>query len=574
MNYKMRKRVAECTDEYEPPKKKRSNQTEVTGKQNIRPGEILTDICGKQWKLGPSIGLGGFGEIFLVSDSIKKKVDDNCQYVAKIENHTNGPLFVEINCYLRIAKLDLIKNWMLKTGTNHLGMPFYVASGSHLVQSTKYRFLILPRYQMDLEQILQEKTKFNLKTVLLISIQILDVLQYIHSKGFIHGDIKASNILLNCSKEKEVKSSRRILRPRKNCRVVKDTNTPTDTPLRRDDNEVYLLDYGLASKYLLSNGEHKEYCVDQRKAHAGTILFCSLDAHKGIQTQRSDLECLGYNIIYWLTSNLPWNKNLEDPEKVKRKKRQCLSKLKSFLSFCFGNYPKFLCEYFQHLTKLKYNEKPNYALYKSIFLKAIQEYGYKTDSQLDFENIEGWGKMKTKMKKNLENMRYRRDFSMIQRTPLKSNLPVKPLLRKNKKNLCRMNWSRILIDPEQILKQSNKKISESSDSNHNISNLNIKKLNPTYAMTEIYNKYLERINNDGQSPKYKMESSPIDGYTSAMMQVHNNITERKYLVCSNNNSKKAKRTYKKRKSKRKQKKKSNSQKSEKGTSLRSYSLRG
>lgn len=31
----------------------------------IREGELLTDISQKKWKLGRSIGHGGFGEIYL-----------------------------------------------------------------------------------------------------------------------------------------------------------------------------------------------------------------------------------------------------------------------------------------------------------------------------------------------------------------------------------------------------------------------------------------------------------------------------------------------------------------------------
>ena len=45
--------------------------------------------------------------------------------------------------------------------------------------------------------------------------------------------------------------------------------------------QVYLVDYGLATKYQ-PDGKHKEYKEDPRKAHDGTIEFTSTDAHKGV----------------------------------------------------------------------------------------------------------------------------------------------------------------------------------------------------------------------------------------------------------------------------------------------------
>lgn len=75
--------------------------------ENLKPGEILTDLNGKQWVIGKPIGVGGFGEIYLVSDVLNQEVASDSPYVAKIENHSNGPLFVEINCYLRIAKQEM-----------------------------------------------------------------------------------------------------------------------------------------------------------------------------------------------------------------------------------------------------------------------------------------------------------------------------------------------------------------------------------------------------------------------------------------------------------------------------------
>lgn len=165
-------------------------------RENLKPGEVLTDLTGKQWMIGKPIGVGGFGEIYLVSDVLNQEVTNASPYVAKIESHSNGPLFVEINCYLRIAKLETIEQWRQQQQLNSLGMPHYVASGSHLHNGNKYRFLILPRYETDLETILQKKKTFNLKTVLTVSMQIIDTLEYIHSMGYVHSDIKASNILL------------------------------------------------------------------------------------------------------------------------------------------------------------------------------------------------------------------------------------------------------------------------------------------------------------------------------------------------------------------------------------------
>ena len=77
----------------------------------------------------------------------------------------------------------------------------------------------------------------------------LDVLEYIHSHGFVHADVKASNLILGRTPETQ--------------------------------NSVYLVDFGLACKYREKDGSHKEYRPDNRKAHAGTMEYTSRDAHAG-----------------------------------------------------------------------------------------------------------------------------------------------------------------------------------------------------------------------------------------------------------------------------------------------------
>ena len=46
--------------------------------------------------------------------------------------------------------------------------------------------------------------------------------------------------------------------------------------------QIYLVDFGLATRYVTGSGDHKEYKEDPRKVHDGTIEFTSRDAHKGV----------------------------------------------------------------------------------------------------------------------------------------------------------------------------------------------------------------------------------------------------------------------------------------------------
>ena len=51
----------------------------------VPPGTVLTDMAKRQWKVGPSIGSGGFGEIYSACEagSGAKKSEDY-PYVVKI----------------------------------------------------------------------------------------------------------------------------------------------------------------------------------------------------------------------------------------------------------------------------------------------------------------------------------------------------------------------------------------------------------------------------------------------------------------------------------------------------------
>ncbi|KAF2886761.1 hypothetical protein ILUMI_19412 [Ignelater luminosus] len=467
----MRKRKNHKPVSDEPPAKKTLKTPSST--LNVTTGTTLTDILGKKWKLGEFVGNGGFGIIYLASDNIDQDVNSEAQYVAKVESHKSGPLFVERNCYILIAKPEMIENWKKTNGLKHLGIPHYVASGSHNAGEKKYRFLIIPRFDKDLDEILEaNECKFNLKTVLTIALQIIDVLQYMHSKGYVHSDIKASNIVLEMKQTKP----KLVFQSVKNkvcryygCTPIANTcnvrmnavQEATKKCQQEDIDKIYLLDYGLACKYVTTQGEHKKFCSNRKKAHTGTILFCSRDAHEGAQSRRSDLECLGYNLIYWLTSQLPWSGDTESLRVVQRKKSKSINRLEEFLDHCFEHQcPKFLFDYFNYVKSLTFEEEPDYNYCKYLFKDALKEYGYTDNLLLDFDNLEDWDRKQEKFKHNSE-----RSLLRLKRNPLKPNLPKKSLRSiksmleiKTNRNLKRKpKWSECL-DFEYIIKQASKKL--------------------------------------------------------------------------------------------------------------------
>nr|CDS33071.1 vaccinia related kinase 1 [Hymenolepis microstoma] len=252
----------------------------------IKQGFEISDPNGKGWIVGEIIGQGGFGCLYSASskDDPKSK-----KYVLKIEPQENGPLFTESHFYTRVCKQNLLDDWKAQHRLAFLGIPRFISKGLFETRDgLPCRFLVMDRFHSSFEDCLNDR-KFTPSDIPSIAIQTIDALEYIHSKDYVHADIKASNLL------------------------------------RADDNKFYLADFGLVTLYRI-DGKHKPEKPNSKLRDNGTLEFCSRDAHAGLPpSRRGDMEILLFNLIHWLyraqpnadqgpCAGLPWDSLIGDPK--------------------------------------------------------------------------------------------------------------------------------------------------------------------------------------------------------------------------------------------------------------------
>ena len=183
----------------------------------------------------------------------------------------------------------------------------------------------------------------------------LDSLEYVHSHGYIHKDIKGSNLLLGRH----------------------------DASAR---SRLFLLDFGLRSKYI-QNGVHKPYEPDRRWAHEGTLEYTSRDCHLGCFSRRGDIEVLFYNMVEWMGGKLPWEDLVDrvKPPEIQRAKIRAFADPPTFLADCFkedpGAPPEFLGKMMVSIEKLRFEEAPDYQYLRCLFSSEI--YKAKVGGQTD-----------------------------------------------------------------------------------------------------------------------------------------------------------------------------------------------
>ncbi|KAL4560058.1 hypothetical protein LXL04_032206 [Taraxacum kok-saghyz] len=285
---------------------------------------------GNKYRLGRKIGSGSFGEIYLGTN-----IQTNEEVAIKLENiKTKHPqLLYESKLYK-----------ILQGGTGIPNVRWFGVEGD-------YNVLVLDLLGPSLEDLFNFcNRKLSLKTVLMLADQMINRVEFVHCKSFLHRDLKPDNFLMG---------------------------------LGRRANQVYAIDFGLAKKYRDSS-THQHIPYRENKNLTGTARYASMNTHLGIeQSRRDDLESLGYVLMYFLRGSLPWQGLKAGNKKQKYEKISEKKVSTSIEALCRG-YPTEFASYFHYCRSLRFDDKPDYAYLKRLFRDLFIREGFQFDYVFDW----------------------------------------------------------------------------------------------------------------------------------------------------------------------------------------------
>ncbi|CAJ1410065.1 unnamed protein product [Effrenium voratum] len=218
----------------------------------------------------------------------------------------------------------------------------------------EYNLMVMDLLGPSLDAYFKHCKQFSLKTTLLLSVQILDRLEYVHNRGILYRDIKPHNFLMGIGDH----SSR-----------------------------VYIVDFGLAKRYVDKHGKHIACATKKRSGVTGTVRYSSINVHEGSDpSRRDDLEATGYMLLHFLRGDLPW---LGLKARSKKSKHKAIGSVKQQTSdeeLCEG-YPDEFCNFLRYCKSLQFDEKPDYEYLRSMFHKLFERQGFVNDGVFDWTGM-------------------------------------------------------------------------------------------------------------------------------------------------------------------------------------------
>ncbi|XP_067104435.1 casein kinase I isoform X6 [Osmerus mordax] len=290
-------------------------------------------IVGGKYKLVRKIGSGSFGDIYLAI------------------NITNGE---EVAVKLESQKARhpqlLYESKLYKILQGGVGIPHIRWYG----QEKDYNVLVMDLLGPSLEDLFNFcSRRFTMKTVLMLADQMISRIEYVHTKNFIHRDIKPDNFLMG---------------------------------IGRHCNKLFLIDFGLAKKYR-DNRTRQHIPYREDKNLTGTARYASINAHLGIeQSRRDDMESLGYVLMYFNRTSLPWQGLKVGQAATKKQKYEKISekKMSTPVEVLCKGFPAEFAMYLNYCRGLRFEEAPDYMYLRQLFRILFRTLNHQYDYTFDW----------------------------------------------------------------------------------------------------------------------------------------------------------------------------------------------
>ncbi|KAK0412755.1 hypothetical protein QR680_006387 [Steinernema hermaphroditum] len=294
-------------------------------------------IQGQQFKfaVGHKLSPGRYGAVY----EVLRKTDGK-EFAAKLEvcdMHFHG-LHIEWNVLKEAARQRCVH------------FPSLVDRGKI---DGHFKFIVMSKLGENLWKLRLSfvEQRFSPTTALRLAMATLEALEELHSLGYIHRDVKASNFAIT---------------------------------ERHGEVQVYLLDFGLCRHYRTEDNQMKT--PREEVEFRGTTRYASLAAHCGKeQSPKDDIESWLYMVIEMMTGSLPWSvyrKNERDM--VKRLKEECRHSegLYRLLEYC----PRMeFHRILKYIDGLKYFNQPDHKFIMQLLQHAFKNNGLKMDDPYDWQ---------------------------------------------------------------------------------------------------------------------------------------------------------------------------------------------
>ncbi|KAG6475239.1 casein kinase 1-like protein HD16 [Zingiber officinale] len=275
------------------------------------------------YKIERKLGKGGFGQVFVgrrVSGGIERSGLNAMEVAIKFEHRTSkgcnyGPPY----------------EWQVYSA---LGGSYGVPRVHYKGRQGDYYIMVMDMLGPSLWDAWNSSGQtMSSEMVACIAVESISILESMHSKGYVHGDVKPENFLLG-------------------------------QPSTPQEKKLFLVDLGLATRWMdASSGAHVDY--DQRPdVFRGTVRYASVNAHLGrTASRRDDLESLAYTLIFLHRGRLAWQGYQGDNKSFLVCKKKMATSPEILCCLCPPAFKQFL----EVVVNMKFDEEPNYSKLISLF---------------------------------------------------------------------------------------------------------------------------------------------------------------------------------------------------------------